>query len=161
MKHRVKGSQLNRDSQHRTSLRRNLIASLIEHGQITTSLAKAKAIQPDVDKLVTKAKSGSVHDQRQIHSYVQERSLVSKLVSDIAPKQKRSSGFTRIRKTERRQGDDMQLAIISWTDEVKEPLKGEVKKLDSKKTATTDVKKTTSKKITKPKKSDKATKVKK
>jgi len=68
MRHRKAGYKLNRTSSHRTAMLRNMAASLFEHGQITTTLPKAKALQPFVEKIITKAKKGDLHSRRQVIS---------------------------------------------------------------------------------------------
>ena len=68
MRHRKAGYKLNRTTAHRTAMLRNLAASLFEHGQVTTTIPKAKAVQPMVERIVTKAKKGDVHARRQVAS---------------------------------------------------------------------------------------------
>lgn len=118
MRHRVKGSQLNRDANHRKALRRNLIRSFIKSGEIETSLAKAKSVKPEIDKLVTHAKSGSVHHQRLIQAELQDPSLVSLMVHSLVPQMQRQSGYTKIIRTGRRQGDNMLMAKLTWSDQI-------------------------------------------
>lgn len=117
MRHHVAGKKLNRDIKHRKALFRNLTASLVEHGSITTTLAKAKAIKPQIDKLITKAKRGQVHDRRQIASFLPKRDFVNTLVMELAPKTgKRTSGFTRITKLGMRRGDNTMMARLELID---------------------------------------------
>lgn len=118
MRHRVKGSQLNRDTNHRKALRRNLIRSFIKSGEIETSLAKAKSVKPEIDKLVTHAKSGSVHHQRLIQAELQDPSLVSLMVHSLVPQMQRQSGYTKIIRTGRRQGDNTLMAKLTWSDQI-------------------------------------------
>ena len=117
MKHAVKGKQLNRDIKSRRSLFKNLMLSLIEHGQINTTEAKAKAVRTTFEKLITKAKVGSVQYRRLIDQMLNQRHAVNRLVDEIAPKIKRTSGFTRITKLGPRRGDAaemVRLEIIDW-----------------------------------------------
>jgi len=121
MRHNVFGKKLGRDIKERKSLFKNLVASLIIHGKITTSVVKAKAIRGLVDKLVVKAKEGTLAARRQIAGFLQRGDEGKKLVDDIAPKFKeRKSGFTRIIKTEERKGDGSPQAVIEWVEKVEE-----------------------------------------
>lgn len=117
MKHAVKGKQLNRDVSSRRSLFKNLVLSLIEYGRITTTLAKAQSIRSSFDKLVTKAKTGTLHNRRLIERQLNQTKAVNKLVDEIAPAIKRTSGYTRITKLGMRRGDAADLVrmeIIDW-----------------------------------------------
>lgn len=106
MRHRVSGKEFNRNKAHRKALFRNLIDSLILYGRITTTLAKAKALRPKIEKLITVAKksqelSGAayVHNFRRVLSIVQDRGLAKKLFTDIAERfDQRNGGYTRIMK---------------------------------------------------------------
>lgn len=108
MRHNVAGSKLNRDIKQRKALFKNLITALIEHGEIKTTEAKAKAIRGIADKLIYKAKEGTVAARRVLASFFGTRQIVNKLVDEVAPVMKdRNSGFTRIvRMTETRRGDN-------------------------------------------------------
>lgn len=113
MKHRVKGKKLGRNITHRKALFKNLIIALITHGEIKTTEAKAKSIKRLVDKLITRAKKGTVHSRRLLGSFLHDKKAVNKLVDEIAPGFKdRTSGFTRIVKLGRRRGDDSMVANI-------------------------------------------------
>ena len=117
MRHHVFGRHLNRDYQHRKALLQNLLKSLIKEGVITTSEAKAKAIQGQFDKLVTKAKKGTVHHRRQIHTVVQSTTLVNRLVDELAPLTKdRVSGFTRLTRIKFQTGNDQLLCRLEMID---------------------------------------------
>lgn len=119
MRHNVFGRKLNRDHNHRKALFRNLVASLVEYGSITTTMAKAKSVQAMADKLMTKAKVGDVHNQRMIGRYLTKRSLVGKMVNELAPlTKKRTSGFTRIIKADFRRGDQAEMVQLEWVDKV-------------------------------------------
>lgn len=119
MRHRVKGKKLNRQHNHRRALYRNLIIALIQHGQVKTTLAKAKAIQPEFDRLMSKAKDGSVHARRQIDTVLNQTKHVNTLVDVLAPLTKRDSGFTRIVRTGFRRGDNAALARLELVDQPK------------------------------------------
>ncbi|HAU99020.1 MAG: 50S ribosomal protein L17 [Microgenomates group bacterium GW2011_GWF2_45_18] len=107
MRHRIADKKLNRDSKHRKALLKNLIASLFERGEITTTETKAKAVKGLVDKIIHKAQAGTVSARRVIAAFFGKRSLVNTVVDDIAPKMKdRSSGFTRMVRLGNRRGDN-------------------------------------------------------
>jgi len=117
MRHRVSGRRLNRSKKHRASLFKNLIIGLIETGQIKTTLAKAKAVKPLVDKLITRAKKGSLHSRRILLSFLRQKPAVNKLVDEIAPRfKKRTSGFTRIVRLGERKGDNAPMVSLEFVD---------------------------------------------
>ena len=117
MRHRRKTVKLQRKTQHRRCLLANLACSLIEHRQIKTTLAKAKALKPIADKMVTLGKRDSVHARRQALGYLRQKSAVQKLFSEIAPASAdRQGGYTRITKLGVRQSDAAPMAYISWVD---------------------------------------------
>lgn len=121
MRHRVKGRKLGRNSSQRKALFRQLLASLFLKGEIKTTLAKAKAIKGLADKLVTKAKKGSLHQQRLIHSFLQNKTAAQRLMKEIAPGfKKRTSGFTSIIHLGQRRGDGAVMAKIGLAGERKE-----------------------------------------
>lgn len=106
MRHRVKGRKLGRNAAQRKALFRSLISSLFLKEEIKTTLSKAKAIKGLVDKLITKAKKGTLHNQRLIHAFLQNKKATKKLIGEIAPRfKKRVSGFTRIIRLGERRGD--------------------------------------------------------
>src|SRR3990167_240701 len=118
MKHRQPGRQLNRDINHRKALFKNLILSLILTGQVNTTQAKAKAIKRLVDKLITRAKKGTLQARRLIASFLHDSSAVNKLVDDIAPKFKhRSSGFTTLERLSHRRGDNALMVNLKFVDQ--------------------------------------------
>jgi len=138
MRHAVAGFKLNRDSEHRIAMRRNLAAALFQHGQITTTLPKAKSVQPFVEKLITLAKQGSLHARRRAIAalghdrelvfvvkggkeaeHVYEKTLVQKLFEEIAPQYKdRAGGCTRIVKlANHRIGDGTTLCVLQLVGE--------------------------------------------
>jgi len=133
MRHRVKGRQLSRTSAHRKALRRNMAASLIEHGAIRTTPAKAKEVRPFVEKLITLAKKGTLHARRQVIALLGDRAMVDKdnpdeladmtvvqkLFNEIAPRYAdRQGGYTRIiHLPERRIGDSGQQVLLQLIEE--------------------------------------------
>jgi len=119
MRHQVFGRKLNRDIKERKSLFKNLVSSLVEHGRITTSEAKAKALKGLIDKLVNKAKEGSLASRRQLVSFFNRNDIVNKLIDTIAPSFKqRPGGFTRIIKKGERLGDGSKEAVVEWVEKI-------------------------------------------
>lgn len=117
MRHLKKGRQLRRTPQHKLSLMRNLAQSLIERGAIETTEAKAKELRPFIEKLITKAKSGTLHSRRLAGRHVQKRETADKLFADIGPRfATRKGGYTRILKTGHRKGDGAEMARIELVD---------------------------------------------
>ncbi len=115
MRHRKAGRQLRRTSEQRLALLRNLASSLIEHGAIETTEAKAKELRPFVEKLVTKAKEGTVHARRLAGRHVHRRETADKLFRELGPKfAARQGGYTRILKTAARRGDGAEMARIEF-----------------------------------------------
>jgi large subunit ribosomal protein L17 len=117
MRHRSAHRKLGRKTEHRISLLRNLAASLISHGRIRTTEAKAKELRPFVEKLVTLGKRDSLHARRHALSILPRREVVSKLFSDVSPRfSERPGGYTRILKLAHRQGDGASMAFIEFVD---------------------------------------------
>jgi large subunit ribosomal protein L17 len=120
-RHGYRGRKFHRERDQREALIKSLAESLIKYESIETTLPKAKEIVPYVEKLITKAKKGDLHNRRQIISSLQTVPTAHKLVDDIAPKLKsRDSGYLRIEKTRIRRGDRAELARVSFVDELKE-----------------------------------------
>ncbi len=119
MRKRVFGYQLKRDKNERKALFRSLISSLIEKNEIQTTLTKAKAIQAQFEKLVTKAKKGTLPDRRVALRFLVKKELVNRLFEVIAPVFKnRNGGYTRIIRTKTRRGDGATLVKIGFTEEI-------------------------------------------
>jgi large subunit ribosomal protein L17 len=117
MRHRKAGRQLRRTSEQKLALMRSLASSLIEHGAIETTEAKAKELRPFVEKLITKARSGTLHDRRMAGRHVQKRETADKLFQELGPKfAKRAGGYTRILKTGHRKGDGADMARIELVE---------------------------------------------
>jgi large subunit ribosomal protein L17 len=114
MRHGKQKGKLSRDSAHRKSLMRNLQRELIQHERIKTSQAKAKAVKPEVEKLITLAKGGDLHARRQALSALgQDRFLVHKLFEEIAPRYaERPGGYTRIVKLGPRRSDSTEMVFL-------------------------------------------------
>ncbi len=119
MRHLKSGFKLGRKPDHRKSLLRNLTASMIEKNRIETTLAKAKAVKPIVEKMITMGKSGHLSDKRNAMSYLYKRKTVQILFDELAPRfMDRKGGYTRIIKTDFRKGDGAEMAILEFTDYV-------------------------------------------
>ena len=115
MNHAKAGRQLRRTSEQRLALLRNLATSLIESEAIVTTEAKAKELRPFVEKLITKARSGTLHDRRHAVRHVHKRETADKLFQELGPKfARRPGGYTRILKTGHRQGDGADMARIEF-----------------------------------------------
>ena len=113
MRHRKAGRQLRRTSEQKLALMRGLATSLIEHGKIETTEAKAKELRPFVEKLITKAKQGTLHARRLAGRHVRKRAAADKLFQEIGPRYAtRAGGYTRILKTGHRKGDGAEMARI-------------------------------------------------
>ena len=117
MRHRKAGRQLRRTSEQKLALMRNLATSLIEHEAIETTEAKAKELRPFVERLITKARSGTLHDRRMAGRHIQKRAAADKLFQELGPRfAARPGGYTRILKTRHRKGDGAELARIELVE---------------------------------------------
>ena len=117
MRHQKAGRQLRRTSEQRLALLRGLAMSLIEHGAIETTEAKAKELRPFVEKLITKAKTGTLHARRLAGRHVQKRATADKLFQEVGPRfATRNGGYTRILKTGHRKGDGAEMARIELVE---------------------------------------------
>lgn len=114
MRHAKSGKKLGRDSAHRRALYSNLAGALIQHGRIETTEAKAKAVKPEVEKLITLAKRGDLHARRQALSALgQDKFAVYKLFEEIAPRySERPGGYTRILKLGPRRSDATEMVLL-------------------------------------------------
>src|SRR6266436_2634181 len=116
MRHLNSGRKLNRTGSHRKALFRNLVLSLIRHGRITTTDAKAKELRRYADKMVTLGKQGDLSARRLAFAFMQSHDAVKKLFDEIAPQFKeRNGGYTRVIKFGNRRGDAAMLSIIEFT----------------------------------------------
>jgi large subunit ribosomal protein L17 len=117
MRHAKSGRKLGRDSSHRRALYANLAGSLITHGRIETTEAKAKAVRPYAEKLITLGKRGDLHARRLAMAELRSNDVVHKLFSDVAPRfSERNGGYTRIVKLGPRQGDAAAMALLELVD---------------------------------------------
>lgn len=120
-RHGYKGRELHRDKDQRRALLKGLATSLVEHGKIQTTLPKAKELVPYIEKLITKAKKGDLHNRRQVIASLTTMAAAHRLVDVIAPQLTgRVSGHVRLTKTSVRVGDNAQLATVSFVDTIKE-----------------------------------------
>lgn len=117
MRHKIKGTKLNRTSSHRKAMFANMATSLVMNEQIKTTLTKAKALRPYIEKLVTKAKYGSLAARRDIISRIKDKKAADKLMSVLSERYKaRPGGYTRIVKNGSRYGDMAPIAYIEFID---------------------------------------------
>lgn len=117
MRHRVKGRKLNRTASHRAALMIALATSLLKHKRIKTTLAKAKEARGFVDKIITKARKGDLHSQRQVMSKIHDKEVIKELFAEILPKiGDRPGGYTRVVKLGHRMGDAADMAILELVD---------------------------------------------
>jgi large subunit ribosomal protein L17 len=146
MRHQKKTVKLGRTAEHRKALLANQVCSLIEHQRIKTTLAKAKAVRPLAEKMVTLGKKGSLHARRTALAVLRQKGAVKKLFDDIAPRSAdRNGGYTRIVKLGARKSDSAPVAFIEWVDAplvVEEPVAEEKgkKRKGAKPAADTDAK---------------------
>ncbi|MFO8058814.1 MAG: 50S ribosomal protein L17 [bacterium] len=113
MKHAVKTRRFGKTESHRNMMFRNLVTSLIKHGRVETTLAKAKELRSWGDKMITLGKRGDLHARRQALAVITEKEVVKKLFDEIAPLyQDRQGGYTRIVKLGHRTGDAAPMAVI-------------------------------------------------
>jgi large subunit ribosomal protein L17 len=117
MRHQKRTLKLGLTAAHRKALLANQVCSLIEHQRIKTTLAKAKAVRPLAEKMVTLGKKGSLHARRTALAVLRQKGAVKKLFEDIAPRSAaRNGGYTRIVKLGARKSDSAPVAFIEWVD---------------------------------------------
>jgi len=120
-RHGYKGRKFGRERDQRNALIKGLADSLVKYEKIETTLPKAKEVVPYIEKLITKAKKGDLHNRRQVIAGLQTLESAHKLVDELAPKMKgRVSGHVRVTRTSLRRGDNAQLATVSFVDDFKE-----------------------------------------
>jgi len=117
MRHRVARVKLGMDASHRRAVFANMAASLLKHEQITTTLPRARALRPYVEKLITLGKKGGLHARRQALSQLYDEAVVGKLFEVVGPRYaNRAGGYTRVLKAGFRRGDAAALAVIELVD---------------------------------------------
>ncbi len=162
-RHGYKGRKFHRERDQREALVKGLADSLVKYETIETTLPKAKEVVPYVEKLITKAKKGDLHNRRQVIANLQTLEAAHKLVDELAPKMAgRTSGHLRITKTKLRRGDNAQMARVSFVDDLKEAPVAKAAAAEAKPAAVAkkaeSAKKPAAKKETPAKKADKADK---
>jgi large subunit ribosomal protein L17 len=127
-RHGYKGRKFGRERDQRRALLKGLATSLVEHGKIETTLPKAKELVRYIEKVITKAKKGDLHNRRQVIAALSTQAAAFKLVDEIAPQLTgRTSGHVRVTRTRIRVGDGAEMATIEFVDELKAVAKEEVK----------------------------------
>jgi large subunit ribosomal protein L17 len=117
MRHTKKTIKLGRKSEHRNLLLANQVCSLIEHSRIRTTLAKAKAVRPFAERMVTLGKRNDLHARRLAFAFLRQKDAVRKLFADVAPRAgSRQGGYVRIIKLGPRNSDSAPMAYIEWVD---------------------------------------------
>ena len=117
MRHRRAGKKLGRDSAHRKALYSNLAGALIEHGRIKTTEAKAKAVKPFAEQMITLGKRGDLHARRLALAELRSQDVVHQLFADVAPRfADRPGGYTRIVKLGPRNGDAAEMVYLELVD---------------------------------------------
>ena len=130
MRHKFGYKKLNRTSEHRKALIKNMLNSLVKYEQITTTLPKAKVLKPQADKLITLGKKDTLQNIRRIISKLQDEGSASKVRKTLSKRyENRKGGYTRIIKAGFRYGDNAPMAVVEFVDR-----DVEAKKVDKKKT---------------------------
>ncbi len=118
MRHTKKTIKLGRKSEHRNLLLANQVCSLIEHSRIRTTLAKAKAVRPFAERMVTLGKRNDLHARRLAFAFLRQKEAVRRLFADVAPRAgSRQGGYVRIIKLGPRTSDSALMAYIEWVDQ--------------------------------------------
>ena len=143
MRHGMANKKLNRTSEHRKALLKNMLNSLIKYEQIKTTLPKAKFLKPEADKIITLGKKDNLHTSKLLVSKLQDSGLAKKVKKTLSKRyEKRNGGYTRIIKAGFRYGDNAPMAIIEFVDrDVK------AKRVDKKKVLTKEAEKKEDKKL--------------
>ena len=134
MRHGMHNKKLNRTSEHRKALLKNILNSLIKYEQITTTLPKAKFLKPQADKIITLGKVKSLHNTKLLMSKLQDIKSTNKVKKTLSKRyQERKGGYTRIVKAGFRYGDNAPMAVIEFVDRDVEAKKIDRKKKDASK----------------------------
>ena len=142
MRHRFGYKKLNRTSEHRKALIKNMLNNLIKYEQIITTLPKAKVLKPQADKIITLGKKKNLQNTRRLVSQLQDKTNAKKVIKTLSKRyEKRSGGYTRIVKAGFRYGDNAPLAVIEFVDRDVEAKRKFKKKKSQDKTAKTEEKK--------------------
>lgn len=133
MKHRIGFNALSRNSAERKALKRNMVTSLFRYEKIETTVAKAKEVRRLAEKLITRAKTDSVHNRRIASSVLYDEAVVDKLFKEIAPLFiDINGGYTRIIKTQYRNGDAADMAVLELTIKTEKADKSDKTKTEKK-----------------------------
>jgi len=131
MRHKLGYRKLNRTSEHRKVLFKNMLNSLIKYEQITTTLPKAKELKPQIDKVITLGKKNNLQSKKSLFSALESKTSVDKLMKILSQRyEKRKGGYSRVIRTGYRYGDDAPMAIIELVDKDFQAKKVDVKKKD-------------------------------
>ena len=134
MRHRFGYKKLNRTSEHRKALIKNMLNSLIKYEQITTTLPKAKVLKPQADKIITLGKKENLQNTRRLITKLQNEKLASKVIKTLSKRyENRKGGYTRIIKSGFRYGDNAPMAVIEFVDRDIEAKKVDKKKIEKSK----------------------------
>ena len=134
MRHRSGYKKLNRTSEHRKALIKNMLNSLIKYEQITTTLPKAKVLKPQAEKIITLGKNDKLHNMKSLISKLQDTKSANKVRKTLAKRyESRKGGYTRIIKAGYRYGDNAPLAVIEFVDRDIKAKKIDIKKKEEKK----------------------------
>jgi large subunit ribosomal protein L17 len=129
MRHKIGYRKLNRTSEHRKALFKNMLNSLIKYEQIKTTLPKAKELRPQIDKMITLGKKNTLHSKKNLFSRLESKNSVDKLIKTLSQRyEKRKGGYSRIVRSGFRYGDDAPMAIIELVDRDFQAKKVDIKK---------------------------------
>ena len=129
MRHKFAHRKLNRTSEHRKALFKNMLNSLIKYEQITTTLPKAKELKPKIDKVITLGKKNNLSSKKDLYAKLQSKSSVDKLIKILSHRyEKRKGGYSRIIRAGFRYGDDAPMSIIELVDRDVQAKKVDIKK---------------------------------
>ena len=142
MRHKLGYKKLNRTSEHRKALIKNMLNNLIKYEQIITTLPKAKVLKPQADKIITLGKKKNLQNTKRLVSKLQDKTKANKVIKTLSKRyEKRSGGYTRIVKAGFRYGDNAPLAVIEFVDRDVEAKRKFKKKKSQDKPAKTEEKK--------------------
>ena len=154
MRHKLGYRKLNRTSEHRKALFKNMLNSLIKYEQITTTLPKAKELKPKIDKVITLGKKNNLASKKNLFTQLQSKTSVDKLVKVLSQRyEKRNGGYSRVIRAGYRFGDDAPLAVIELVDRDVQAKKADVKKKEKTPTKTATETKTKKEKTSSKKQS--------
>ena len=137
MRHKLAYRKLNRTSEHRKALFKNMLNSLIKYEQIMTTLPKAKELKPKIDKVITLGKKNNLKSKKDLFSKLQSKNSVDKIIKTLSQRYvKRNGGYSRVLRAGYRYGDDAPLAVIELVDRDTQAKKVDIKKKEEPSTKT-------------------------